>query len=389
MSWNDSNDNERDPWGGRRGDQGPPDLDEVVRKMQEKLSGVFGRGGRGGGPRGVAGGGRDPNTKAVWTIVGLALLALLIFLSFYRIGPAERGLVLRFGKYQTTLQPGPHLRFPPPIEQVIKVNIDQIRAFTVNASMLTQDENIVDVEMAVQYRINEVEDYVLKISDPDESVHRAAESSIREIIGTNEFDFVITEGRADIAVKAKDLMQQMLDTYHSGIEVTSVNMAPATPPEQVKAAFDDAIKAREDEQRKVNEAEAYRNEIIERSQGEAARMRLEAEAYREQVVARSEGEARRFEKLLAEYERAPEVTRRRLYIETVENVLSNSSKVMLDAQGGNSLMYLPLDKLMQKSRSRSAIRGDHEPDFLQEEYFQPSPDPIERSRTSSRTRGSR
>ncbi len=345
MAWNDSNDKNRDPWGGRRNEQGPPDLDEVVRKMQEKLGGLFG--GRSRTPQ-RSGSGETP--PAIWIVLGIVIVLALIYEMFWRIQPAERGVVLRFGKYVTTLQPGPHLRLPRPIENVIKVNIDQIRAFTVDASMLTKDENIVDVQIAVQYRINEVTDYVLRIADPDESVQRAAESAIREIIGTSTFDFVITEGRAEIANQAARLMQQMLDTYQSGIAVTSVNMQPATPPEEVKSAFDDAIKSREDEQRKINEAEAYRNEIVERSQGESARIRLEAEAYKEQVVARAEGETRRFEQLLTEYEQAPAVMRERLYLETVEDVLAASTKIVLDAKGNNSLLYLPLDKLMENAR---------------------------------------
>ncbi len=382
MAWNDSNNNDRDPWGGRRNEQGPPDLDEVVRKMQQRLGGLFG-GGRGGRSRPPTG----ETPAAVWFIAGAILLALLFMEMFWRIEPAERGVVLRFGKHVATLQPGPHLRFPRPIENVIRVNIDQFRAFTIDATMLTRDENIVVVQIAVQYRLKDVEDYLLRIADPDESVQRAAESAIRDIIGASTFDFVIGEGRADIAISAQKLMQDMLDNYNSGIAVTSVNMQSANPPEEVKASYDDAIKSREDEQRKINEAEAYRNEVVERAQGDASRIRLEAQAYKEQVVARAEGDGRRFEQLLAEYQKAPDVMRERLYLETVETVLRDSTKVVTDGGGGN-ITYLPLDKLMEGGRAAggqaaaaSAVTGN--------ENYVPPPAEYAREREAARLRGAR
>jgi membrane protease subunit HflK len=345
MAWNDSNNgNDRDPWGGRRNDQGPPDLDELLRKFQQRLSGLF------GGPRkpaGGGGGGENVPGAGVFALGALALGVLLLGAEmFWQIEPAERGVVLRFGQYKTTLEPGPHLRFPRPIETVIRVNLDQIRAFPVNATMLTQDENIVDVQIAVQYRLNNVTDYLLEIADPDASVQRVAESAIRDVIGTSTFDFVIGEGRAEIALKATELMQQMLDNYKSGIAVTSVNLLSANPPEQVKAAYDDAIKAREDEQRKINEAQAYSNEITERAAGNADRVRLESQAYKEQVVARAEGDARRFNQLVTEYQKAPEVTRDRLYYDTMQAVLLGSSKVLVDGKTGSNINMLPLDKLI-------------------------------------------
>ncbi len=386
MAWNDSNNNDRDPWGGRRNEQGPPDLDEVVRKMQQKLGGLFG-GGRGGGR---SGGPRLPSAEtpaAVWYIAGAILLALLFMEMFWRIEPAERGVVLRFGKHVATLQPGPHLRFPRPIENVIRVNIDQFRAFTIDATMLTRDENIVVVQIAVQYRIKDVEDYLLRIADPDESVQRAAESAIRDIIGASTFDFVIGEGRADIAINAQKLMQDMLDAYNSGITVTSVNMQSANPPEEVKASYDDAIKSREDEQRKINEAEAYRNEVVERAQGDASRIRLESQAYKEQVVARAEGDARRFEQLLTEYQKAPDVMRKRLYLETVETVLRDSTKVITDGGGGN-ITYLPLDKLMDRSRDAAGEAAAAGAATGNANYV-PPPAEYARDREAARLRGAR
>ncbi len=383
MAWNDPDGNDRDPWGGRKGDEGPPDLDEVVRKMQDKLGGLFG-----GRRPSKPGGGGQGASPLLWGIIAIGLAALLFYATFWRIEPAERGVVLRFGKYVDTLQPGPNFQLPRPIDEVIVINVDQIRPFTVNATMLTGDENIVDVEMGVQYRINDVKNYLFKIADPDSTVQRVTESAIRDIIGQSTLDFVITEGRAEIGTGARALMQQILDNYESGIEITSVNMQPAKPPEEVKAAFDDAIKAREDEQRRINEAEAYRREIDERAQGEAARIRLQAEAYREQVVAEASGEAKRFEQLLVEYEKAPAVTRQRLYLDAIEEVLADNPKVMLENKGGNSLMYLPIDKLMDRAAGRdtqSTLR-DLLPD---EQAFPRPPGSASRDRTDSRMRGIR
>ena len=377
MAWNDPDGNDRDPWGNRRNDQGPPDLDEVVRKMQERLGGIFG-GGKGSGSGGA-------ENTVLWIVAGVLGTLLLAWEMVYRIDPAEAGVVMRFGEYVTTLQPGPHIRFPRPIEDVVKVNVSRIQTLTADSAMLTEDENIVDVELAVQYRINDPKDYLFQIADPDVSVQRVTESAIRDIIGQSTLDFVITEGRAEIASNAQALIQQILDTYRSGIEVTSVNMQPAKPPEEVKAAFDDAIKAREDEQRKINEAEAYRNEVVERAAGEAARIRLDAEAYKERVIAQAEGEASRFDQLITEYEKAPVVTRKRLYLEAMEDVMSDSTKVIIDNKGGSSLMYLPIDKLIEGGRTnrvREALR-DAVPDTVP---YTPAVEESMRDRRSGRSR---
>ena len=386
MSWNDSNNGkDNDPWGGRRGDQGPPDLDEIFRKLQRRLAGLMG----GGGERPTRSGGDGAGLIGIAFVV--LVLVVLVMEMFWKIEPAERGVVLRFGKYETTLLPGPHFRFPRPIENVIRVNIDQIRAFPVNATMLTRDENIVDVQIAVQYRLKDVNSYVLEIADPDASVQRVAESAIRDVIGTSTFDFVIGEGRAEIALKAQALMQDMLDDYKSGIAVTSVNLLSANPPEELKVAYDDAIKSREDEQRKINEAEAYRNEVIERAAGDADRVRFEAQAYRAQVVSRAEGDARRFEQLLTEYQKAPEVMRERLYLETMQTVLRNTSKVLTDPKGGGNMTLLPLDKLLERTRGSSPTTGPST-----EAAAAPSAEPttggsdaMARSRRDARGRGER
>ena len=379
MAWNDPDGDGRDPWGNRKGDQGPPDLDEVVRKMQEKLGGLFG--GRPGPPS-------KGDNALVWAVVGLVLVGLLGWEMVYRIEPAERGVVMRFGEYVTTLQPGPHIRFPRPIEEVLKVNVERIQTVTSDSAMLTGDENIVDVELAVQYRIKDVKSYLFEINDPDVSVQRVTESAIRDIIGQSTLDFVITEGRAEIATGAETLIQEILDNYLSGVEITSVNMQPAKPPEEVKAAFDDAIKAREDEQRKINEAEAYRNEVVERMAGEAARIRLESQGYRDRVIAQSGGEAKRFTQLLTEYEKAPEVTRTRLYLEAIEDVMSDSTKIIMDNKSGSSLMYLPLDKILENS-NRSSLKESIRGMTPETGTFAPPTEESMRDRRGNRNRGVR
>jgi len=356
MPWNEPGGG-RDPWGGRGGQEGPPDLDEVVRKMQDKLGGIFGsaRGGRGGG------GGAAPGSPLVWMLVLVVALVALVYEVAYIIQPAERGVVLRFGRYVATLEPGLNFRLPRPFEYVEKVDIDQIRVVSHKAPMLTQDENIVIIELAVQYRLKDVTDYLFNARAPDATVRQATATSIREVIGTSQMDFIITAGRAEIESRTRETIQTILDDYGTGLTVTDVNMQPASPPEEVKSAFDDAIKAREDEQRLINEAEAYRNEVLPRARGAAARILEEANGYKEQVVARAEGEATRFTKLLTEYRQAPAVTRQRLYIESMEQVLGANPKILLDADSGaNNLLYLPLDRLIDSARS-GAGAGAGEP----------------------------
>jgi membrane protease subunit HflK len=376
MSWNDSNGNDQDPWKNKGNNQGPPDLDEVVRRMQEKLSSIFGGGGKG---KGKGKGSGNAGNGGTFLVVSIILLGLLAWEMVYRIDPAERGVVMRFGQYISVLQPGPHIRFPRPIEQVVKVNVERIQTLTSDSAMLTGDENIVDVEVAIQYRIKDVKNYLFAIADPDVSVRRVTESAIRDIIGGSTLSFVITEGRAEIATNAQILIQEILENYSSGIDVTSVNMQPAKPPEQVKASFDDAIKAREDEQRKINEAEAYRNEVVERSAGEAARIRLDAEGYQKSVISQAEGEASRFSQLYTEYEKAPVVTRNRLYLDAMEQVMSSSSKVVMDNEGSSNLMYLPLDKLLEQTNKKA-----RDVDSIDPGVYQPATEESTRQRRAPR-----
>ena len=342
MGWNEPPDNRgQDPWGNRGRGEGPPDLDDIVRKMQEGFGGLFG--------------GKPSKQKKErrgfpfsWLAVVVVLVLLLLVDITYLIDQQERGVVMRFGRYEKTLQPGLNFVFPSLVDRVVTVNVGQVRSITHKASMLTQDENIVDVEVAVQWRINDPADFIFNVKDPALTLRQVTESAVRAVIGQSKLDYVLTEGRSEIAQQQQQLMQKILiDDYKSGILIVTVEMQPAKPPEDVKAAFDDAIKAREDEQRLVNEAEAYRNDILPRARGAAARVREEANAYKASVIAKSEGDASRFSQLLAEYERAPEITRKRLYLESIESVMSGTNKVLLDAEGGNSLMYLPLDKLIQ------------------------------------------
>ena len=339
MAWNEESDNkqDKDPWG-KNGNQGPPDLDEIVKKMQKGIGGIFGN---------------KPTKKGdtpvfPFLIAIILLVAWLIFDMTYLIDQQQKGVVLRFAKHVSTLDPGLNIRLPRPIEVVKKVNVGQVRSITHKATMLTQDENIVDVEVAVQWRIGSATDFLFNVFDPFPTLRQVTESAVREVIGKSELDFVLTEGRSEIAQKIQILIQDVLDDYESGIYISSVEMQPAKPPEEVKAAFDDAIKAREDEQRLVNEAEAYRNDIIPKARGSAARLREESNGYKARVIAKAEGEASRFEQLLTEYKRAPRVTRERLYLDAIESVFSNTNKVLIDNDNGNSLMYLPIDRLIEK-----------------------------------------
>ena len=367
MAWNEPG-GSKDPWGGRGGDQGPPDLDEIVRKMQAKMGGLFGSR-KGGGPRAGGGGG-------MFAIGLIAVVALVVWLlsGLYIVDEGKRGVELRFGQFSKITMAGLHWHLPFPIERVERVDVEQRRFVEVgyrsggdrNASgaqtvprealMLTQDENIVDIRVAVQYQVKDARDYLFNVRDPDITLKQATESAIREVIGKSKMDFVLTEGRSEVAVNAKELIQNILDQYHSGLLVTTVNLQDAQPPEEVQGAFADAIKAREDEVRQKNEAEAYSNDIIPRARGAAARLLEEANGYQLSVIAKAEGEASRFEQLLVEYTKAPEVTRKRLYLSTMEEVLANTSKVTVDVSEGNNLMYLPLDQMLQGAAAAAVPR---------------------------------
>ncbi|MBS1269206.1 MAG: Modulator of FtsH protease HflK [Gammaproteobacteria bacterium] len=365
MSWNQPGPGGNDPWGQKGGRSGPPDLDEIVRNIQKTLRGFFG--GRGGG--GSGGGGTSFPGKAGLGAIVVVAIVVWALTGFYVVEEGTRGVVLRFGEYKETTLPGLQWRIPWPVEEVNSVNIQQVNTVEIGyrttaqrqeqpvpreALMLTRDENIVDINLAVQYDIKDPEDLIFNVADrPQAVVHGATESALREVVGTNKMDFVLTEGRATVVSETSALLQQVLDRYQTGINIIAVEMQDAQPPREVKPAFDDAVKAREDQVRLINEAEAYRNDIIPRARGRAAREIQEAEGYKEAIIARAEGEASRFEQILAEYRQAPNITRQRMYIEKMEQVLMKSSKLMIDQKGGNNVIYLPLDQLLRQRRSES------------------------------------
>jgi membrane protease subunit HflK len=354
MSWNEpGGDKKKDPWSGRKDDNGPPDLDEVIRSFQEKIGGIFG-GGSGGGDS--SGGG---SLKSLGYLAAGAVV-LWSLSGFYIVDEGTRGVETRFGAYVTTTQPGLNWRFPTPIEQVQVVDVKNVQVVEVGyrsggrqgggsvpreALMLTKDENIVDVRLAVQFMVKDAKNYVFNVLNPSATLKQVTESALRGVIGHSTMDFVLTEGRSVIVAEIQTEIQKVMDSYQSGILISSVNLQDAQPPEQVQGAFEDAIKAREDEQRLINEAEAYSNEVVPVARGAASRKIQEAEAYKERVIARATGEVSRFSQLLTEYKKAPTVTRQRMYLESMEEVLSNTSTVMVDVKGSNNLLYLPLDKL--------------------------------------------
>ncbi len=341
MPWNEPG-KDKDPWGQRKNDA-PPDLDEVFNNLKKKLGGVMG-GGRGGPSRGS---GNMPQNVTGMILIGIAAVVVVWLLSgIYIVDEGQRGVETRFGAKLDVTMPGPHWRLPWPIDDVVKVNVEGIRTTNHNSQMLTEDENIVSLSLAAQYNIKSAQDYVFEVRDPDVTLKQAAETAIREVVCGNKMDFVITDGRAEIAAETKVIMQEILDDYRTGLNVLQLNLNEAQPPEEVQDAFDDAIKAREDEQRIINEAIAYRNDFVPRARGDAQSMLEEAEAYRTRVVESANGETQRFNQLYAQYELAPEVTRERLYIETLEEVMTNNPKVVLDVQGGNNLTYLPLDRIV-------------------------------------------
>jgi len=353
MAWDDGD--KGNPWRSDK-DKGPADLDAVVRDLQRKLAGFF-RGGRGGAGGGGGGRGGGESTLNAGLVASGIVLALVVwsFSGFYRVDAAERGVVLRFGAYQGLTQPGLRWHWPWPIESAETINIGATERILYQGSMLTRDENIVNVDLVVQFRRTDPEAFLFDMRDPEGALVDVTASAIREVVGRNDLDFILTEGRAEIARDAQDLLQATLDSYGAGITIYEVNLQDANFPREVESSVQDSIKAREDRERRILEAESYSNEILPRARGEAARRRQDADAYRAQVVADAEGESDRFTQILAEYKKAPAVTRERMYIETLQAILTNSAKVLVDTEGGNNLLYLPLDQLM---RQRAASSSD-------------------------------
>ncbi|MCC2606609.1 FtsH protease activity modulator HflK [Planctobacterium marinum] len=356
MAWNEPGGNNNDPWKNRKNnDQGPPDLDDIFKNIFKKFGGS--KGGSGNGPsfgKGLSGLGAG-------VIIGV-LVAIWVVSGFYTVKEAERGVVLRFGQFHSLVEPGLQWR-PTFVDEVIPVDVQTIRYIPASGFILTEDENVVRVEMEVQYRVVEPYQYTFAVTEPDESLLQALDASLRYVVGHSRMDDVLTSGREVVRQQVWEELESVINPYNMGIAITDVNFKDARPPEEVKAAFDDAIAAQEDEQRFIREAEAYAREIEPRARGQVRRMEEEAQAYKERVILESRGEVARFEELLPQYAAAPEVTRQRLYLETMEQVYSNTSKIVVDTQGGGNMMYLPLDKILERQQnsqtpaSRSTIEG--------------------------------
>jgi len=344
MAWNESG-NGKNPWD-RGGNDGPPDLDKIVRDWQRRFNSLFG--GKGGG-RSSSGGSSGPSGMVIVLIAVVVLLGWL-GTGLYRVNADERGIVLRFGAFVASTPPGLRWHLPFPIETVEKVAVTRVNTIRQQTRMLTADENIIVVDLVVQYRNTDPQAYLFNVRDPDGTLSDISESVIREVVGKNKVDFVLLEGRAQIALATQEQIQETLDEYGVGITVTKANLQDTNFPSQVEAAVQDAIKAREDKERLAFEAQSYSNDILPKARGEAVRRTQDAEAYKARVIADADGEASRFEQLLTEYEKAPSVTRERLYIEAIQEVYSNSNKVLLDAAGSGNMIYLPIDKLLEQGR---------------------------------------
>lgn len=342
MAWNEpGGGNDKDPWGNNN--QGPPDLDEAFKKLQDKLNSMF------GGGRSSGGGGSGGAEISGSFIALIALVAVIIWAGFgiYQVDEKDRAVVLRFGKYLDTYGPGLHWN-PPLIDRRYVVNVTEERQYASRGLMLTEDENIVESPLTVQWNVADPKAFVLEVKSPEMSLQQATDSALRHVVGGSKLDDVVSSGRAKIGIDVEQRLQQYLDNYGSGINVVKINIQEAKPPTEVKEAYDDVIKAREDQERLVNEAQAYANAIIPESRGKAQRLLEEANGYKAKVIVEAEGESQRFMDLLGEYKKAPEVTRERLYLDAVQQVMSNSTKVLIDVEGGNNMLYLPLDKITEQ-----------------------------------------
>lgn len=360
-------------------DNEPPDLDEVWRDFNDKLGSLFGRkkrsGGGGGGFGGNGGNGPQmPSPRATRIGAGVVVvgaLGLWLASGFYIVQEGQVAVVTQFGQYEKTVGPGFQWRMPYPIQQEELVNISQLRTFEVGfrgssrnkvlpeAMMLTDDENIVDMQFVVQYRLRAdgAPDYLFKTSNPDESVRQASETAMREVVGKKHMDFVLYEGRTEVAGEVQALMQSILDRYKTGIEVSTVAIQNVQPPEAVQAAFDDAVKAGQDRERQINEGQAYANKVVPLASGQASRLLEQAEGYRARIVGDARGDAARFNSIVAEYQKSPQVLRDRMYLETMEDIFGRVSKVMVDTKDGNNMIYLPLDKIIQQASRSNTDAG--------------------------------
>jgi len=381
-------------WGKKGGGNGPPDLEELWRNFNQKLNGMFGKRGGGGAPAA-----QPPNMRQIGGGIGmLAGLVLVVWLAsgFYIVDEKQRGVVFTFGKQSDLSSPGLRWRLPYPFQSHEIVNVSQVRTVEVGyrntvktkvlkeSIMLTDDENIIDIQFAVQYTLKDPLDYLFNNKKPDDTVLQAAETAFREVVGSSKMDFVLYEGREQVAIAAQKLIQDILDRYKTGIAISRVTMQNAQPPEQVQAAFDDAVKAKQDLERQKNEGQAYFNDVVPKARGAASRLTEEAQGYRQRVLANAEGEASRFKQVLSEYNKAPQVMRDRMYIETVQQIMTSTSKILLDAKGGGNLLYLPLDKIMQMSAA--ALPETATPSSKQT-LIDPTPNPDSAARSRDALRG--
>lgn len=341
MAWNEPGNNDKDPWKNKGGkNQGPPDLDDLLKDIGNKFGGIFGK---------KSSGGNSGKSLSSVGIIVLLIAAILVyaFSGFYTIKEAEKGIVLRFGQYAGTVDPGINFKWTF-IERIIPVDMQTTRDLPSAGFMLTQDENVVRVEMQIQYRVVDARNYIFSVTNADDSLSQSLDSALRYVIGHSKMDDVLTSGREEVRQAVWKELEKIIEPYNLGLIIVDVNFKDARPPEEVKDAFDDAIAAQEDEVRFLREAEAYARGIEPRARGRVKRLEQEAIAYKQQTILDAEGEVARFNKLLPEYQAAPEVTRQRMYLTTMEKVYSNTSKVMVDVDGGNNMMYLPLDKIMQQ-----------------------------------------
>ncbi len=354
-----------DPQWGKRGRSGPPDLDEIWRNVNRRLNELLGRREPEGGGDG---GGGAPRFSFPFGGVGLLVaLVLVVWLAsgFYIVDEGRRGVVTRFSKYTETTSSGPHWHLPYPVESVDVIDFSKIKTVEIHGNapsnhaargllLVTDDENIIDALFAVQYRLKDAKDYVFDTKNPDDVLVQVASTAISEVVGRSQMDFVLYEGRGEIAKKVEDLMQEMLDRYGTGIQIQSVSLQDAQPPEQVRPAFDDAVKASQDKERQKNEGQAYANDIVPRARGLASRLLQEADGYNARVTQEAEGNASRFKQILVEYNKAPAITRERLYLDMMQSVLGNTSKVLIDQKGSNNLLYLPFDQLLKQTQAAAA-----------------------------------
>ncbi|MBN8090299.1 FtsH protease activity modulator HflK [Vibrio vulnificus] len=395
MAWNEPGNNngnngrDNDPWGNNnRGgqrpggrDQGPPDLDEVFNKLSQKLGGKFGnKGGR--GPS-IGGGG-----AIGFGVIAVIAVLVWVFAGFYTIGEAERGVVLRLGKYDRIVDPGLNWR-PRFIDEVTPVNVQAIRSLRSSGTMLTKDENVVTVSMDVQYRVADPYKYLFRVTNADDSLRQATDSALRAVIGDSLMDSILTSGRQQIRQSTQQTLNQIIDSYDMGLVIVDVNFQSARPPEQVKDAFDDAIAAREDEERFIREAEAYKNEILPKATGRAERLKKEAQGYSERTINEALGQVAQFEKLLPEYQAAPKVTRARLYLDTMEEVYSSTSKVLIDSESSGNLLYLPIDKLAGQDSQTDTKRKTKSSSTYDQIQLESESSADNTQNTQSRSTGSR